>query len=80
MCGAYERSMKLPKIGWDSLMREMFHKRLEDLYKNLNTDFGLPPDITLMFQFDPNPSERIAFFRDYFARSEKKTLVTTQAA
>lgn len=69
MSGAYERSMKLPKAGWDTLFRELLEKRLEDLYDQLEIDFGLTPDMLLMFEFTLDRQKLISYFKNLFHQS-----------
>jgi len=71
MCGAYERSMKLPKAGWNEMFRGMFRNRLKQLYKDLDTDFGLLPDMIVMLEFARDSHKTISFFRDYFKRIQR---------
>lgn len=65
MCGAYERSMKLPKAGWDEVLREMIFNRLHYIYDQLETDFGLTPDLFMMFEFAPHFEETLDRFKSY---------------
>lgn len=66
MSGAYERSVKLPKAGWDEVLRDLIHKRVNYIYDRLETDFGLSPDMIMMFEFTDNLEETLEYFRDYF--------------
>lgn len=59
----YEHNMKLPKIAWDSMIKEMAYKRMENLYQQLEIDLGLSPD--LLFMFDQEP-EMIPLFKEYY--------------
>lgn len=61
MAGGYEHSMKLPKIGWDIMFKEMLYTKFEKLYKDLALDFVLPPDLLLMFEQDRE--KHIEFFQ-----------------
>jgi glycine/D-amino acid oxidase-like deaminating enzyme len=65
MSGAYERAMKLPKAGWDPLFRTMFSERLNKLFEELNIEFGLTPDMLLMFEFADNREALIKEFKNY---------------
>ncbi|AIK96539.1 NAD(P)/FAD-dependent oxidoreductase [Candidatus Odyssella acanthamoebae] len=66
MSGAYERSMKLPKAGWDEVLRDLISKRVNYIYDRLETDFGLSPDMIMMFEFSDNFEESLDYFKDYF--------------
>ncbi len=66
MSGAYERSMKLPKAGWDEVLRNLIYKRVNYIYDRLETDFGLSPDMLMMFEFSDNFEESLDSFKDYF--------------
>ena len=68
MSGAYERSMKLPKAGWDPMFRGLIRKRLEELYEDLDTEFGLTPDMLIMFEFAPSRQELIKLLKQYLPR------------
>lgn len=68
MSGAYERGMKLPKAGWDPMFRELIRKRLDELYQELESDFGLTPDMLMMFEFSSNRKELINRFKQYLLR------------
>ncbi len=65
MCGAYGRSMKLPKAGWDEVLREMIFNRLHYIYDQLETDFGLTPDLFMMFEFASHFEETLGRFKSY---------------
>jgi glycine/D-amino acid oxidase-like deaminating enzyme len=65
MSGAYERSMKLPKAGWDPLFRDLIRDRLSKLYEQLDTDFGLTPDMLMMFEFAEDRQQLINAFKNY---------------
>jgi glycine oxidase len=67
--GAYERGFKLPKAGWDLMFKDLIQGRLENLYKELDTDFGLSPDMLMMFEFSENRANLIAWLRDYLSKS-----------
>ncbi|MBX9696938.1 MAG: FAD-dependent oxidoreductase, partial [Alphaproteobacteria bacterium] len=69
MCGAYERSMKLPKAGWDEVLREMIFNRLHYVYDRLETDFGITPDLFMMFEFSPHFEDTLDRFKAYFDHS-----------
>ncbi|WP_032113177.1 NAD(P)/FAD-dependent oxidoreductase [Candidatus Paracaedibacter symbiosus] len=66
MCGAYERSMKLPKAGWDEVLRDLIHNRVNYVYDRLETNFGLSPDMMMMFEFSDDFEESLDYFKDYF--------------
>ncbi|RYE14946.1 MAG: FAD-binding oxidoreductase [Rickettsiales bacterium] len=65
MSGAYERGIKLPKASWDKMLRNLIKDRIEELYNKLDTDYGLSPDMLMMFEFEDKLEERISFFRNY---------------
>jgi glycine oxidase len=62
--GAYEHSMRLPRLGWDHMLKEMVLNKIEAIYDALDTDFVLSPDLFLMF--DNDKEKHLAYFKDYF--------------
>jgi glycine oxidase len=67
MSGGYERGMKLPKAGWDSLLKEMIQERLTNLYKDLEINYGLAPEFLMMFEFAKNRQELVKYFKSVFS-------------
>lgn len=65
MSGAYERAMNLPKAGWDPLLRSMIRHRLHGLYSSLETEYGLAPDMILMFEFAEDRGKLISDIKKY---------------
>lgn len=59
----YEHNMKLPKLAWESAIKEMAVKRIENIYEKLDIDIGLSPDLLFMFEYIP---ETIPIFKQYF--------------
>lgn len=63
MSAAYEHGIKMPKLGWDSVFAEMWQTRVEILYKELEIDIALPPDLLIMLDQEP---DCIPYFRKYY--------------
>ncbi len=59
----YEHGLKLPKIGWDLLLKSLLKTRVESIYEALEVDIGLSPDILFMFV---NNKNLIPLFRQYY--------------
>lgn len=64
--GAFEHSMKLPKIGWDDMFEEMIKKRIESLYEELNVEIPIPTELILMLDSAQNKNEQMKFFKQYY--------------
>lgn len=47
---SYEHAMVLPKLGWESVMKEAFHSRAENIYNELETEVGLHPHVLMMLE------------------------------
>jgi glycine/D-amino acid oxidase-like deaminating enzyme len=62
MAGAYEHAMKLPRVGWDEMFIQLLRQKFYALYQDLNIDFGLPPDLLLMF--DGNRNKHVTHFKE----------------
>ncbi len=62
--GAYEHAMKLPRIGWDQMFKDLIRTKIENIFKELDTDYVLTPDMLLMF--DDNKAKHLAYFKEYF--------------
>ena len=62
MAGAYEHSMKLPRVGWDDMFKKLLLQKFHSLYDDLGINFGLPPDLLLMF--DNNRKKHISYFKE----------------
>lgn len=52
MAGAYEHNLNLPKIGWYNMFEDMLRKKFEELYRDLDVDFVMSPDLVLAFEQD----------------------------
>lgn len=61
--GAYEHSMELPNLGLDEYFKEMWHNRIHNIYEQLDTDYGIPSDLLIMLDQEP---EYIPLFREYY--------------
>ncbi len=48
MSAGYEHGMELPKIGWEFRIYNMMRKWIEELYNDLDTSFGISPEILMM--------------------------------
>lgn len=66
MSGGYEHSMELPKIGWDDIFEEMIRKRIEEVYKQLETELAIPTELILMFDFAKDRENWIRCFKEYY--------------
>lgn len=65
--GAYEYSARLP--GYlAQIFEEDIRSRTVTLYEQLETDFGLGPDVLAMLLFSLNRERSIAYLRDYLAQ------------
>ena len=64
MSGSYEWGMKLPKIGYDQLFRNLTTERLEKIYQELDIDFGLNPDLMIMLYFAEDQKNMISYLND----------------
>ncbi len=65
--GAYEYSARLPGF-LAQVLEEDVRARARTLYEQLETDFGLGPDVLAMLLFSPNRERSTAHLRDYLAR------------
>lgn len=70
MSGAYEHSMRLPRIGWDDLFQRMVTMRIKEIYSALDTDFYVPIELMLMLDFERDSADLINFFRKYYKEYE----------
>jgi len=64
MSGSYEWGMKLPKIGYDQLLRNLTTERLEKIYQELDIDFGLNPDLMIMLYFAEDQKNMTSYLND----------------
>lgn len=64
MAGAYEHNWNLPKIGWYGMFEDMLRKKFEELYRDLDVDFVMSPDLVLAFEQDREAY--IKLFREEF--------------
>lgn len=70
----YEHAVQLPKTEWGALLKEVFYKKAEAIYDELDINIGLPFDILVMLEQKPH---LISFFRDYYHKLlSSKTAVT----
>lgn len=53
MASGYEHGMHLPRNGWDEQLPDLIRTRARQLYSELNCDYGLPAEILLMIDRDP---------------------------
>jgi glycine oxidase len=50
MATAYEQSMVLPRVGWNSMVKELIAERIKKIYNDLG--FVIPTDLLLLFDTD----------------------------
>jgi len=55
MAGFYEHGFKLPKIASESAFEMMLREKIERVYDGIGSDFGISPDILLMFELESAP-------------------------
>ncbi len=70
IASAYEHSIDLPKNNLGNILQEMIYERTVTIYKKLNINFGLPPELLLMI--DRGGEEYISFFRNYYQSLQEK--------
>jgi len=75
MGGAYEHAIQLPRIGWNLMLEEMIHQRIETVYRELDIDIGLPPDLIIMIERDMK--KLVPYFREYYHSLDRKNFVET---
>ena len=68
MSAGYEHGMELPKIGWEFRIQHMIKKWVTELYNELDTSFGISPEILMMLN---QTQESIPKVREYFKEKEK---------
>ena len=69
MSAGYEHGMELPKIGWEFRIQLMIKKWVTELYDELDTSFGISPEILMMLN---QTKESIPKVREYFKEKEKE--------
>ncbi len=74
MSGAYEHSMKLPRLGWDNLFEEMLLTKIKNIYQKLETDIVIPAEVILMLEEEKDISSLQKYVKNIarFANLEKK--------
>lgn len=74
LAGAYEHSIRLPKFMPELEFISLIRTKIERVYEQLDTTFGLSPEILLMLEFDAEPEKRITYLKEYLARCTKPLL------
>ena len=63
----YEQSLQLPITTLtDDVLMNMVRTKAINFYEQLETDFGLPPEIMFMLECDHEYSDRFNYFKQYF--------------
>jgi len=66
--GCYEHGMSLPLFMNENFFIDKFKNQVEDIYDELNIDFGLMPEILLMLILTDKNNEIIHLLKQYFER------------
>lgn len=69
LAGLLEHNMQLPKLLPEHELRALFVQKFANIYKRLEIDYPLVPDILFMFELDSNRENNIEFFKNLFANS-----------
>lgn len=67
--GTFEHGTKLPKFMPISEYEKMITIKITNLYDQLDSDYGLNPEILLMIDLAENRDELIAFFKNYLKKN-----------
>jgi glycine oxidase len=68
IAGTYEHSAMLPKFMCVNDLENMIFAKINKIYDGLDTDYGLSPDMLLMFEFAANQDSLIREYRNYFKK------------
>lgn len=68
--GAYEHDIKMPRIGWNAILKEVLDNKVRLLYEKLETNFPLPPDVIIML--DNNKGMNFKFLKAYLRSIDEK--------
>jgi glycine oxidase len=67
--GAYENALRLPRYLGHTYLEDSARQTALEIYRELDTDFGLGPDVLTMLAFLPRRDQVTARMRDYLARA-----------
>jgi glycine/D-amino acid oxidase-like deaminating enzyme len=80
MAATYEHSSKPAKFLLEQGYALAARHKTKKLYEKLETNFGLSPDMVFLFDFDPDPEQRMEYFRDYFSQTSYTASTTPPEA
>ena len=63
LAGLVEHNMNLPKLFPEEDLRQLFVQKFLNVYKKLDINFPLAPDILFMFELDANKDNNIQYFK-----------------
>jgi glycine/D-amino acid oxidase-like deaminating enzyme len=67
MSGSYQHGLRMPKMrGWKEFLNEAFYSHFMRVYEKLGIDFGVPPEILIMFS--RQPKIYLEKMRDYYQK------------
>ena len=72
----YEHGMDLPKIGWEFRLSNMMKTWVSDLYDELGTSYGIPPEVLMMLN---QTKGALPDIKKYFKNLDAKSVTEKEA-